>query len=57
MFHRFPKPKIIASVAVVCLGIFVATVTDSQVGRKTEGREGRGRREGGREGGRKRVRK
>ncbi len=29
--QKLPKPKIVASVLIVCLGIFVATVTDSQV--------------------------
>ncbi len=32
LFRRFPKPKIVASVFVVCMGIAVATVTDAQVG-------------------------
>ena len=31
LFRRLPKPKIMASVFVVCFGIAVATVTDSQV--------------------------
>lgn len=32
MFRRIPKPRIVASVLVVCVGIAVATVTDTQVG-------------------------
>lgn len=31
MFRRLPGPKIILSVCLVCLGIAVATVTDSQM--------------------------
>uniref|UniRef100_A0A7R9VK55 Sugar phosphate transporter domain-containing protein n=1 Tax=Chlamydomonas euryale TaxID=1486919 RepID=A0A7R9VK55_9CHLO len=31
LFGRLPKPRIVMSVCVVCVGIFVATVTDSQM--------------------------
>ncbi|KAG1659537.1 hypothetical protein FOA52_016160 [Chlamydomonas sp. UWO 241] len=31
MFHRIPSPKVVASVGVVCIGIFVSTVTDAQM--------------------------
>lgn len=31
LFRKIPQPKIIASVAVVCMGIAVATITDTQM--------------------------
>jgi solute carrier family 35 protein E3 len=31
LFRRLPQPKIVASVLVVCVGIAVATVTDSEM--------------------------
>ena len=31
MFRKLPSPRIIASVMVVCVGIAVATISDSEV--------------------------
>ena len=42
MFHRIPKPRIVASVLVVCVGIAVATVTDTQVGGAARGGRSKG---------------
>jgi hypothetical protein len=30
-FHKVPPPKVVAAVALVCLGIGIATVTDSKL--------------------------
>lgn len=37
MFGRVPKPKIVAAVAIVCLGIGLATVTDTKMLRNMSG--------------------
>lgn len=31
MFRRLPRPRVVASVLVVCMGIAVSTVSDAQV--------------------------
>ena len=42
MFRRVPPARIVASVMVVCMGIGVATVTDTQVREEGKGEEGGG---------------
>lgn len=31
LYHKVPPPKVVASVMVVCLGVALATVTDSKI--------------------------